>query len=216
MALALLGTLSSLTSLTTMATVALTSNLLSIPSAINAITNSMYNIYGIMDSLTRTSKTTNIKDVVEFMEKTDLKANLEIYSCLIKEIGKTNSKTLTICINNIRETIKEIEGEMIIINDKKKFNDSLYTGTKWRSYTFRSNIKKLTELVERLDKRMKTLQCSYEIISRRQLNDQIQNQTQNQTQTLNQINDQNSDDLDTIQKSIIQEGDYEYMVISRY
>ena len=141
------------------------SNILDIPTAIKIISSSVTTIYGIVDSVTK-SKSMHLTDLNEFLIKCDLKANLNVYTSLIKELGETNSETVTLCIHNIQDTIKALELEMLDINRKTKYNDSLYFGVSWRSYSFHNNIKRLSDFIDILDKRIKNLKLCGNMISK--------------------------------------------------
>ncbi|AYV76263.1 MAG: hypothetical protein Terrestrivirus5_85 [Terrestrivirus sp.] len=139
-------------------------NLLDIPSAINIISGSAATIYSIIGSVS-VSSSNHLADLNEFIKKSDIGENLKTYTALLSEMSNLESETITICINNIKNTIEEIEMEMIAINMQKKYNDSLYVFISWRSYSFKKNVQNLTELVSKLEKRINILKISYEILS---------------------------------------------------
>jgi len=139
-------------------------NLLDIPSAINIISGSAATIYSVIGSVS-VSSSNHLADLNEFIKKSDIGENLKTYTALLNEMSNLESETITICINNIKNTIEEIEMEMIAINMQKKYNDSLYVFISWRSYSFKKNVQNLTELVNKLEKRINILKISYEILS---------------------------------------------------
>lgn len=142
----------------------LSRNLLDIPSAINIISGSVTTIYSIIGSVS-VSSSNHLADLNEFIKKSDIAENLKTYTALLNEMSNLNSETITICINNIKNIIEEIEMEMITINMQKKYNDSLYVFKSWRAYSFKNNVKNLTDLVSKLEKRINILKISYEILS---------------------------------------------------
>jgi len=149
-----------------MALVAIASlSILSMSNAINVIYSSVNNIYYISSSLICSSKTANIENIIDFMERTNLQTTLEIYTALLDEIRDYDSKAVNICVNDIKKVIQAIELELIDINNKRIYNNSLYTGTKWLAYTFKSNVKKLEILSAKLDKSIETLKTTYTLIS---------------------------------------------------
>lgn len=149
-----------------MALFALTSiSILTMSSAINVICSSVSNIYSITSKLTKKSNTINIENVIVFLEKTNLQTILEIYSEMLNELNDFHSKAINICLLNIKKNIQEIEIELVDINNKRIYNDTLYFGTKWMAYTFKSNIKKLEILISKLNVNIDILKTTYSLIS---------------------------------------------------
>jgi len=150
-----------------MALVALTSlSLLGTSQAINIIYSSTNNIYYIVSSLFSVNHTTHIETVYNFLEKTDLQTTLEIYTTLLREIdfSSYDYESFHISLQNIRKIIQSIELEMIDIHNKTIYNHSLYSGTKWLSYTFRSNVQHLEVLHSKLENSIRTLKIVQNII----------------------------------------------------
>ena len=142
-------------------------SLLTTSSTINIIYASVENIYYITSSLVSGSKTVNIEVVLEFLERTSLQSNLEIYTALMKEINNYDSNAMNICFENTKKIIQSIELELIDVNNKRIYNNSLFYGFGWLSYSFQSNVNRLELLKSRLDDSIRTLKTVYLMVSRK-------------------------------------------------
>lgn len=139
-------------------------SILSMSNAVNVICSSVGNIYRISSSLMTNQDSTNLENIIDFIEKTDLISTLDTYSKLVNEIEDYESNAVNDCLHNIKKIIKEIESELILINNKRIKNDSMYM--KWFAYTFKSNIKNLERLNAKLEKAINTLNITYSLVSR--------------------------------------------------
>lgn len=144
--------------------------LMDIPMTINVISSSVSTISNIISSVS-SSQSTHLVDINTFLASSDIRVNLLIYTSLLNELKDSKSETVNICVINIHEVIKEIEAEMLIVDQNKKFNDSLYLN--WRAYSFKENVKRLELLVKKLEIRIKSLKTAQSILTAAGLNKQI-------------------------------------------
>ena len=130
---------------------------------ISTLTSSAQNIYSLLSNITVHN---NVKDVSKVIRKLDIRANVNIIESLLNEINLENFnkgekkdekqlETLQISIKNVSEIVSEIEILLRKIDNRLKYNSSLWLGVSYRKYAFDDIIEDLTEkkdiLKERVD-----------------------------------------------------------------
>lgn len=105
----------------------------------------------------------------EFLDVTDIQVKIDVYSSLLKELPYVESETVLVCIKNINAVIKEIEEKLILVQTKITYNCTIWF-KRFRSYSFKDDIAKLTILIKKLDVRIMELKITYEF-SQQKIND---------------------------------------------
>lgn len=128
---------------------------------ISILSSSVQNIFGIVDKFKGHSNDNN--SVYIKLKKLDIENDLILINTLLSEINveKNHSKSLSLCLERLKECVLEIENELKIIDYRVNYNNSLWLFKSVRTYGFENRIKALEVLKENLDNRKNNL---FEII----------------------------------------------------
>lgn len=123
---------------------------------ITGLTASAQGIYGLVSNISNNSHTPDIGNVVREL---DLATDVSILESLLKEINieRHHTQTLAICLEKLRECVREIENQLIEMNTRLMYNKSLWIAVSMRSYGFTDIIDKLRILKKNMDSRRQML-----------------------------------------------------------
>ena len=113
-------------------------------------------IYDSYDLIKMTAQHNN-PALREALNNMDLEANLKVIEALLEELSeKHNSKTVSICLDNVSVMLQKIKGEMDEINKEIKYNESKWFSS-WRTVNYENNIKNIIKHNAILEKRLDLL-----------------------------------------------------------
>lgn len=127
---------------------------------IGIVSTSVKSIY----NLTKSHEISTSIEITKLLKQLDIYNDINMVETLLQEINieKYHSKTLTLCLENLKECILDIENNLKTINGRITFNNSIWFGKSFRSYSFEDMIESLKLLKLNFDNRKKNL---FEIIS---------------------------------------------------
>ncbi len=122
--------------------------------AISAIGTSASGIYTILDSVSYYKGHDIHSIIIEF----DIQEHLKVLLTLLNEVNleKHHTQTLALCVSQLRDSIIEIENQLIEIKRRIDYNKSLYIKT-FRTFGFDDIIEKIKILKNQLDNRKNML-----------------------------------------------------------
>jgi hypothetical protein len=125
---------------------------------LSALTSSTQIICGSVGNIV-TSNAINSQDIVRLVKELDLSTDMLILESLLKEINieKYNSRTFELCLQSLKECITNLQNELIEVNRRISYNDSLWIFKYTRSYGFDDLINKLKISKITLENRKKLL-----------------------------------------------------------
>ena len=125
---------------------------------INSITTISTSIFTILKNI-KLSKN-NQEDVMAVLNKTDIEATVTLLQNIISDISCLpyteyfgNNKFIIIALNNVKESIADIELELIDLKKKINYNSSLYIFVNLRSYDLLNNLNNIETKISVLDRR---------------------------------------------------------------
>ncbi len=125
---------------------------------INSITTISTSIFTILKNI-KLSKN-NQEDVIAVLNKTDIEATVTLLQNIISDISCLpyteyfgNNKFIIIALNNVKESIADIELELIDLKKKINYNSSLYIFVNLRSYDLLNNLNNIETKISVLDRR---------------------------------------------------------------
>ena len=125
---------------------------------INSITTISTSIFTILKNI-KLSKN-NQEDVMAVLNKTDIEATVTLLQNIISDISCLpyteyfgNNKFIIIALNNVKESIADIELELIDLKKKINYNSSLYFFVNLRSYDLLNNLNNIETKISVLDRR---------------------------------------------------------------
>ena len=125
---------------------------------INSITTISTSIFTILKNI-KLSKN-NQEDVMAVLNKTDIEATVTLLQNIISDISCLpyteyfgNNKFIIIALNNVKESIADIELELIDLKKKINYNSSLYFFVNLRSYDLLNNLHNIETKLAVLDRR---------------------------------------------------------------
>ena len=135
-----------------------------ISTVINSISTLSLNIYSLTNNI-KLSKNIYHQDIKDVLMKTDLDATINLLQSIIIEIPNyfNDNMSVIIALKNMQEIIGQIEAELKIINNKMEYNKSIYLMKNYRSYDFKSELKKLETYIFVLEKRRDNLFKTLEV-----------------------------------------------------
>jgi len=119
------------------------------------LSTSVKSIYNLASNL----KATENMEIKKIIKELDIDNDVILIDSLLQEINieKIHSKTIGLSLNNIKETILEIEKTFDEINKRETYNNSLWYGKGMRSYKFDDLIESLKILKVSLNNRKRNL-----------------------------------------------------------
>jgi len=122
---------------------------------LSSITSTTKGIYDMIDYIKHTGST----DIKKTIEELDLEATIKIIHCTIAEIyiDHDTPSALHVCLKSLIDVIKLIYTELEKINNRIKYNNSLWVGKTFRSYRFANCEKRLRSYMKILESRKKLL-----------------------------------------------------------
>jgi hypothetical protein len=122
--------------------------------AISAIGTSTAGIYSIIDSISYFKR----HDVNSLLIELDIQEHIKVLLSLLNEINldKHHTQTLALCVGQLRDSIVDIEKELIKTHTRLNYNNSLWIKT-FRTYNFDDIIATLKILNMQLNNRKNML-----------------------------------------------------------
>jgi hypothetical protein len=122
---------------------------------ITGLSSSAQSIYGLINYIQ--SDDTH-KELIYILESKDIETTIKILESFVNEmkIDTNTSNTVITCLKGVHNVIIKIENELLLIQEKIKWNKSLYVLKSVRSYDFTTNIARINNLLFILNNR-KTL-----------------------------------------------------------
>ena len=123
--------------------------------SIASTTNGVYTLAKNISS----STAVGASDIKLTIRDTDLAKKIRRIQIMLTEIKITEetSRTVIGCIEDIRDAIKDISDELVQINERMKYNDSIRIPLPYRSFRFHNNKKRLTSKMIVLESRHRAL-----------------------------------------------------------
>lgn len=145
----------------------LTEKIIQFAPIVTIVSSSAVTIYNMIDIIKSKQNTIAIlnREIYDFFDKSDVQIKVSTYGSLLAEIKHSDSPTILQCISNIKDTLGLIELQLHKISEKMNYNQNLWIGVNFRSYSLDENIKELEKLIIKLDARVNMLRISYELIS---------------------------------------------------
>jgi exonuclease VII small subunit len=139
---------------------------------INSISTLSLNIYTLTTNI-KLSKNIYHTDIKEILMKTDLGATIKLLQTIIIDIPLyyNDNESVFIALKNMQEIISNIEKSLRDINSKIEYNNRIYLMKNFRSYDFKSELRKLETLVNILEKRRDNLFKTLELFKNTIKND---------------------------------------------
>jgi hypothetical protein len=126
------------------------------------ITSSAQGIYSVVNNI---SSFTYCPSVVKALKELDISTTVNILESLIKELNvKHESETLNICIESLKESVREIEKELLQIQERLMYNKKIWVFSSVRSYKFHNSIERLKTLKNVLNDRIQWLERIMKLI----------------------------------------------------
>lgn len=128
---------------------------LGVISGITSATNGIYTLC----STVKSSTANGASEVKKIIRETDLEVKIKTVQYLLCEVSITPDTpcTIKLCIESIRDCIKEISDELDKIHYRMQYNDNLWMGSTVRAYKFHNCRARLEAHLKNLDSRCKTL-----------------------------------------------------------
>jgi hypothetical protein len=127
---------------------------------INSITNASSSVFGLLNYIQLT-KNSNTSELCNFLVKSDIDATLKLLHSIITELNTNQTiqfnAPILLALENINDSIGNIEAELVDIRQKIEYNNSLYVLTNMRGYDCTVNLKNMERGVAILEKRRKNL-----------------------------------------------------------
>ncbi len=120
--------------------------------SISSITTTAKTIINILNDLSSSIK---IPDIKLSLNKLDLNTKVKIIDALLKEIKYVELDSVNLALISIKEILFNIEYELFRMENRTRYNNSLYVMSYMRSYNLNNHIDKLTEYNSILDVRLK-------------------------------------------------------------
>ena len=112
-----------------------------IEGTIHCLTTSVKGIYSLLSSIGTHDGAT---DVNIHLKRLDLESKIRLVDCIIKDIRAVETNTLAMCISDIKESLTNLEQILQAINERIKYNNSIWVCRSFRSYGF-------TDILPQLD-----------------------------------------------------------------
>ena len=119
-------------------------------SIVNSITLLSNNVFTLLNNITKKIHQT---EIINLLNKTDIEATMKLLHAIIIEIPESNTNSILISLNNVKDIIKQIEEELISIHKKIEYNESLYILQSIRSYDCSLDLENITTKIMILDRR---------------------------------------------------------------
>lgn len=127
---------------------------------INSITNASSSVFGLLNYIQLT-KNSNTSELCNFLVKSDIDTTLKLLHSIITELNTNQTiqfnAPILLALENINDSIGNIEAELVDIRQKIEYNNSLYVLTNMRGYDCTVNLKNMERGVAILEKRRKNL-----------------------------------------------------------
>lgn len=124
---------------------------------ISTLTASSHGIYSLLKNIGSTGDA----DITTILKQLDLEVSVKILETLIKdlafEIRIYHSQTLSLCVQELKNCVEQIESELKTIKNRLDYNNSLWVFKSMRSYGFIDSIKNITIFKSNLENRKRLL-----------------------------------------------------------
>lgn len=126
---------------------------------ISTVTSTAKNIYKMLVGLKSSYKTNNEDGICDLLEALDIEETLKIVDNTIKEIPneKLECDAIKTIVRSIEDITKKIEEELLKLQVRNYYNNSLYLLSSLRSYDIKKNYNKIQKFNSILHNRIKLL-----------------------------------------------------------